>query len=52
VRGSLELSDDGMAMKYFQLLPFDLRVTAETIVEALASDDGLLEALDTKENGK
>jgi predicted transcriptional regulator len=35
VTGQLELSGDGKAMKYFQLTPFDLRVTAETITEAL-----------------
>jgi len=52
VRGSLELSDDGKAMKYFELVPFDLRVTAETVVEALASDDGRLQAPGTKESGK
>ena len=40
VRGSLELSDDGKAMKYFELVPFELRVTAETVLNALAADDG------------
>ena len=49
VRGSLELSDDGKAMKYFELVPFDLRVTAETVVKALASDNGRPGALDTEE---
>src|SRR5215469_3519550 len=39
VRGSLELSDDGKAMKYFELVPFELRVTTDTIVRALAEDD-------------
>jgi len=52
VHGSLELSDDGKAMKYFELVPFDLRVTAGTVVEALASDDDRLEALDPEESGR
>ena len=38
VTGQLELSEDGKAMKYFQLAPFELRVTAETIVAALADE--------------
>src|ERR1700761_3080830 len=38
VRGHLELSDDGKAMKYFELVPFELRVTAETVINALAAD--------------
>jgi len=39
VTGHLELSDDGKAMKYFELVPFELRVTPATVVEALAKDD-------------
>ena len=39
VTGSLELSEDGKAMKYFELAPFELRVTADTVVRALAEDD-------------
>jgi DNA-binding transcriptional ArsR family regulator len=38
VTGSLELSEDGKAMKYFELVPFEVRVTAETVVRALAQD--------------
>jgi DNA-binding transcriptional ArsR family regulator len=38
VAGTLELSDDGKAMKYFELIPFELRVTAETVLSALAED--------------
>jgi DNA-binding transcriptional ArsR family regulator len=38
VTGHLELSDDGKAMKYLELAPFELRVTADTIVAALAAD--------------
>jgi len=44
VTGHLELSDDGKAMKYFELAPFDLRVTADAVVEALREDE-------MKENG-
>ena len=40
VTGHLELSDDGKAMKYFELVPFELRVTPATVIEALASEDG------------
>lgn len=39
VSGHLELSEDGKAMKYFELVPFELRVTAETVIRALAADD-------------
>ena len=38
VTGSLELSQDGKAMKYFELAPFEVRVTADTVVRALAQD--------------
>ena len=37
VTGQLELSEDGKAMKFFELAPFDLRLTAETITDALRS---------------
>ena len=40
VAGQLELSDDGKAMKYFDLVPFELRVTVETVISALAADNG------------
>jgi len=51
VRGSLELSEDGKAMKYFELVPFELCVTADTVVEALAGDDrSQPQALDTEES--
>jgi DNA-binding transcriptional ArsR family regulator len=39
VTGSLELSEDGKAMKYFELVPFEVRVTAETVVHALAEEE-------------
>ena len=38
VTGQLELSDDGKAMKYFELVPFDLRITPEAVIGALAND--------------
>ena len=38
VTGQLELSEDGKAMKYFELVPFEVRVTADTVVRALAED--------------
>lgn len=39
VTGHLELSPDGKAMKFFELAPFELRITADTIVEALRAQD-------------
>lgn len=45
VTGHLELSDDGKAMKYLELVPFELRVTAETVVNALAEDADAATAL-------
>lgn len=50
--GRLELSGEGRAMKYFELVPFEVRVTAETVVRALAEDedeDGA-QALKTEES--
>ncbi|GAA3283619.1 hypothetical protein GCM10018962_40180 [Dactylosporangium matsuzakiense] len=38
VRGELELSEDGKAMKYYELMPFDLHLNTEAIVAALAED--------------
>src|SRR5258707_15679259 len=35
VAGHLELSVDGKAMKYFELVPFELHLTAEKITEAV-----------------
>jgi hypothetical protein len=37
--GQLELSEDGKAMKCFELAPFELRLTAETITQALRDGD-------------
>jgi DNA-binding transcriptional ArsR family regulator len=49
ISGHLELSDDGKAMKYFELAPFELRVTAESITEAVRAADGE-HPTETKEN--
>jgi len=35
VRGALELSPDGKAMKYYELTDFDIRLTPETIATAM-----------------
>ena len=35
VTGQLELSEDGKAMKYYELAPFDIRSPRETITEAV-----------------
>jgi ArsR family transcriptional regulator len=37
VTGSLELSADGKAMKYFEVTDFDVRLTAATLAEAADS---------------
>lgn len=37
VRGSLELSEDGRAMKFYELTPFQIQLTPETITAAAAS---------------
>ena len=49
VTGQLELSEDGKAMKYFELVPFEMRITAETVVRALAENDSQ-DALHTEES--
>ncbi|HEY0258281.1 MAG TPA: winged helix-turn-helix domain-containing protein [Lacisediminihabitans sp.] len=36
VTGHLEMSDDGKAMKFFEVVPFTLNLTAETLVAAVA----------------
>jgi predicted transcriptional regulator len=46
VNGHLELSDDGKAMKYFELVPFELRITAQTVISALAADHDNQEGLE------
>ncbi|MFI2608897.1 ArsR/SmtB family transcription factor [Kitasatospora sp. NPDC018619] len=38
VAGALELSDDGKAMRFLELAPFEIHVTADTVVAALRED--------------
>src|ERR1051325_5419449 len=40
VRGALELSEDGKAMKYYELTEFDLRLNAKTIADAVKASKG------------
>ncbi len=49
VTGQLELSEDGKAMKYYQLAPFELWLTADEIAAALGSGEGLDAAQDSEE---
>lgn len=49
VKGSLELSDDGKAMKYFELVPFDIHLTPDAIADAAATLRGAVDASDEKE---
>ncbi len=50
VTGQLELSeDDGKAMKYYELAPFELRLTADEIATALDASEGLDAAHDSEE---
>ena len=46
VTGHLELSEDGKAMKYYELAPFDLHLTAETIIEAVLPRETATKAAD------
>ena len=39
VAGRLELSDEGRAMKYFELVPFDIHITIQAIAAAVRADD-------------
>ncbi|MGD0926838.1 MAG: winged helix-turn-helix domain-containing protein [Streptosporangiaceae bacterium] len=56
VAGQLELSDDGKAMKYFELAPFDLHLNAETIISALRDGSGVegddVDTEETAPNGR
>jgi DNA-binding transcriptional ArsR family regulator len=49
VAGQLELSEDGKAMKYFELAPFDLQLNAETIIAALRNGSVEGDNVDTQE---
>jgi DNA-binding transcriptional ArsR family regulator len=48
VVGHLELSDDGKAMKYYEVAPFELRLTADEITAALDADGVLAADGDTQ----
>ena len=48
IAGQLELSEDGKAMKYYELTPFELRLTADEIAAALEAD-GMPEAADREQ---
>ncbi|MER5298726.1 MULTISPECIES: ArsR/SmtB family transcription factor [Streptomyces] len=39
VIGRLELSDDGKALKYFELAPFDVQLNVDTILTAARLDE-------------
>ncbi|MGW0846857.1 ArsR/SmtB family transcription factor [Streptomyces sp. NPDC002787] len=51
VVGALELSEDGKAMKFFELTPFDFHVTLDTVLDALR-EDKLQAAHGQREAGK
>lgn len=38
VTGRLELAPDGKAMKYFELVPFDLHLNVDTVLAVLRED--------------
>ncbi|MFF8290540.1 ArsR/SmtB family transcription factor [Streptomyces sp. NPDC016309] len=46
VVGHLELSDDGKALKYFELVPFELHLTVQTVLDALGADEQRARAAD------
>ena len=43
VHGNLELADAGRAMKYFELEPFEIKVTASTVVHAVRAKNATKE---------
>ncbi|MER7025659.1 MULTISPECIES: ArsR/SmtB family transcription factor [Streptomyces] len=51
VTGNLELSDDGKALKYFELAPFDLRVNIDTILAAVRADEAADDAAPSERAG-
>lgn len=50
VHGHLELSEDGKAMKFYELAPFELRINADAIVQALQADKADKAATEMKED--
>ena len=52
VVGQLELSSEGKAMKYLQLAPFELRLSVDTVLDALHADKDVQgTSKETAENG-
>ncbi|MGW1818018.1 ArsR/SmtB family transcription factor [Streptomyces sp. NPDC002125] len=39
ITGLLELSQDGKALKFFELQPFDVHVTVDSVLEAFREDE-------------
>jgi predicted transcriptional regulator len=39
VTGRLELSADGKAMKFYDLMPFEVRLTVDTVLDVLREDE-------------
>ena len=52
ITGHLELSEDGKAMKYFDLKPFELRLNVDLIVATLREDELAREPDGRKEKTK
>jgi DNA-binding transcriptional ArsR family regulator len=50
VRSSLELSDDGKAMRYFELEPFAIEVTAKSITRYIESHPNLGQSTSKEES--
>jgi DNA-binding transcriptional ArsR family regulator len=49
VTGQLELSEDGKAMKYYDLAPFELRLDAQSITHAVRTSEQDTEMKETSE---
>ena len=49
VEGRLELSDDGKAMKFFEVTPFAIELTPDLVVEAVRTLDDVAELQTTSE---
>lgn len=39
ITGELELSPNGKAMKFYELVPFEVHVTVDTVLDALRADE-------------
>lgn len=52
VVGHLELSEDGKALKYFELAPFELRLNVQTVLAALKADEEKAHEADGTADGK